>query len=63
MSHRDSLYQLSGIIARDDALTGGRQRGKQGRGASGKNNVLITCESKDRKAGYIAMESVDSLCH
>jgi hypothetical protein len=28
MGHRDSLYQLSGIIEVDDTLVGGRQKGK-----------------------------------
>jgi hypothetical protein len=30
---RDSLYQLSGTIELYDALIGGRQKGKRGRGA------------------------------
>jgi hypothetical protein len=63
MGRRDSLYQLSGTIELDDALVGGRQKGKRGRGAAGKKNVLIACESKGKKAGYIAMEVVDSICH
>jgi transposase-like protein len=63
MGHRDSLYQLSGTIEPDDALVGGRQKGKRGRGAAGKKNVLIACESKEKKAGFIAMEVVDSICH
>ncbi len=45
MGHRDSLYQLSSIIELDDALIGERQKGKRGRGANGKTNVMITCES------------------
>ena len=63
MGRRDSLYQLSGTIELDDALVGGRQKGKRGRGAAGKKNVLIACESKGKKAGYIAMEVVDGICH
>ncbi len=51
MGHRDSLYQLSGTIELDEALVGGRQKGKRGRGAAGKKNVLI------------AMEVVDNICH
>ena len=31
--------------------------------ATGKRNVLIACESKDKKAGFIAMEVVDSICY
>jgi transposase-like protein len=63
MGHRDSLYQLSGTIELDDALVGGRQKGKRGRGEAGKKNVLIACESKDKKVGFIAMEVVDCICH
>ena len=63
MGHRDRLYQLSGTIELDDTLVGGRQKGKRGRGAAGKSNVLIACESKDKKASFIAMEVVDSICH
>jgi len=47
----------------DNALVGGRQKGKRGRGAAGKKNVLITCKSKYKKAGFIAMAVVDSICH
>jgi transposase-like protein len=63
MGHRDSLYQLSGTIEVEDALVGGRQKGKRGRGAAGKKNVLIACESKDKNAGFIALAVVDSICH
>jgi hypothetical protein len=51
MGHRDSLYQLSGTIELDDALVGGRQKGKRSRGAAGKKNVLIAFESKGKRAG------------
>lgn len=63
MVHRDSLYQLSGTIKLDDALVGGKKKGKRGRGVAGKKNMLIACESKEKKAGFIAMEVVDSICH
>jgi len=63
MGHRDSLYQLSGTIELDDALIGGKQKGKRGRGAHGKTSVLIACESGEKKAGFIALEAVSSVCH
>lgn len=63
MGHRDSLYRLSGTIELDDALVGGRQKGKRGRGAGGKENVLVACESHGKRAGFIAMRMVDSVCH
>ncbi len=63
MGHRDSLYLLSGVIEVDDALVGGKQSGKRGRGAAGKTSVLIACESKENQAGYIAMKAVSSVNH
>jgi len=63
MGHRDSLYQLSGTIELDDALIGGRQKGKRCRAASGKTYVLIACESCEKKAGFTPMEVVSSVCH
>jgi transposase-like protein len=63
MGHRDSLYQLSGTIELDDALIGGKQKGKRGRGANVKTSVLIACESGEKKAGFIAIEAVSSVCH
>jgi hypothetical protein len=59
--YRDSLYQLSGTIELDDALIGGRQKGKRGRGANGKTSVLIACESIEKKAVFIDMEAVSSV--
>jgi transposase-like protein len=63
MGHRDSLYQLSGTIELDDALIGGRHKGKRGRGAGGKKSVWVACESREKKAGFITMEVVESVCH
>ncbi|MDX2368301.1 MAG: IS1595 family transposase [Colwellia sp.] len=63
MGHRDTLYRLSGTIELDDALVGGKHKGKRGRGALGKTNVIIACESKGKKAGFIAMETVNSINH
>lgn len=63
MGHRDSLYRLSGVIEIDDALVGGKRKGKRGRGAEGKTPVLVAVESKGKRAGFIAMQAVDSVCH
>ncbi len=61
MGHRDSIYRLSSIIELDDALVGGKKTGKRGRGAEGKASVLIACENKEGKPGFIAMEVVTSV--
>lgn len=61
MGHRDSLYRLSGTIELDDAFVGGKHKGKRGRGAQGKTAVIIACENRQKKAGFIAMKAVDSV--
>ncbi|MCP3669494.1 MAG: IS1595 family transposase [Gammaproteobacteria bacterium] len=61
MGHRDSIYRLSDIVELDDALVGGKKPGKRGRGAEGKVSVLIACENRGDKPGFIAMEAVESV--
>jgi len=61
MGHRDSLYRLTDIIELDDALVGGKKPGKRGRGAEGKVSVLIACENRNDKPGFLAMEVIDSV--
>lgn len=57
------MYRLSGLIEVDDAFVGGKQKGKRGRGASGKTPILVAVESKDKQAGYIAIKAVSSINH
>lgn len=61
MGNRDSIYRLSEIIELDDALVGGKRPGKRGRGAEGKVSVLIACENKNGRPGFVAMEAVNSV--
>ncbi len=61
MGHRDSLYRLSELIELDDALIGGKKPGKRGRGAEGKTSILVACENRGSKPGFLAMEAVDSV--
>lgn len=63
MGNRDGLYQLTRLVEVDDALVGGKRSGKRGRGAEGKTPVLIGCENRGKKAGFIAMESVTGITH
>jgi transposase-like protein len=63
MGHRDSLYRLTEHIELDDAFVGGKQKGKRGRGASGKKPVIVACESQGNRAGYIAIEAVERINH
>ncbi len=59
MGHRDSLYRLDKFIELDDALVGGARSGKRGRGAEGKRAVLVACEDKGQRAGFMAIEAVE----
>lgn len=61
MGHRDSIYRLHDLVEIDDALVGGRRSGKRGRGAEGKSAVLVAVESRDTRAGFIAMQQVPSV--
>jgi transposase-like protein len=58
MGHRDTLYRLSDIIELDDAFLGGKRPGKRGRGAAGKRNILVACETFHGRPGFAAMETV-----
>jgi hypothetical protein len=61
MGHRDGIYRLSGTIELDDAFIGGKHKGKRVRGAQGKTPVLIACENRQKKAGFIAMKAVNAV--
>lgn len=61
MGQRDSRYTLSGFIEMDDAFFGGAHAGKRGRGAANKSTVLVMVESKEEHAGFISMQTIDSM--
>lgn len=61
MGNQDSIYRLTQIIELDDAMVGGKKPGKRGRGAQGKVSVLIACENREDRAGFVAMEAVASI--
>jgi transposase-like protein len=61
MAHRDSLYRLEQLIELDDTYIGGKQPGKRGRGAAGKKPVLVAVETRGKKAGFMALEAVESV--
>lgn len=63
MGNRDGFYRLTRLVEVDDAWVGGKRSGKRGRGAEGKTPVLIGCENRGKKAGFIAMESVAGITH
>lgn len=39
----------------------GKRSGKRGRGAEGKVSVLVACENRNEKPGFLAMEAVESV--
>lgn len=57
MGDRDRQYLLSGLIEVDEALVGGKTTGGKGP-ADGKARVLVACENKGKKAGYLKMKVV-----
>lgn len=61
MADRDSVYKLSKLIEFDDAYIGGKRPGKRGRGADGKKPILIAVETRGAKAGFMAVEAVDTI--
>jgi len=62
MGRRDSIYRLNDLIEFDDTYVGGKKSGgKRGRGAAGKQPVLVAVENKGRKAGFMAMEAVSTI--
>lgn len=62
MGHRDSIYRLSNLIELDDTVVGGKRSGKRGRGAGGKRPVLVAVETREKGAGFLAMQAVESVC-
>lgn len=61
MTDRDSKYRLEQLIEFDDAYIGGKRTGKRGRGAAGKQPIFVAVETRDGKAGYMAVEAVDTI--
>jgi len=59
MADRDSIYRLQNLIEFDDAYVGGKRTGKRGRGAAGKRPILVAVETREEKAGFMAVETVD----
>lgn len=62
MAHRDSIYRLGNLIELDDTFVGGKRAGKRGRGAEGKRPVLVAVETREKGAGFVAMQTVDHVC-
>ena len=61
MTDRDSKYRLEQLIEFDDAYIGGKRTGKRGRGAGGKKPILVAVETREGKAGFMAVEAVDTI--
>jgi hypothetical protein len=59
MADRDCIYRLQNLIEFDDPYVGGKRTGKRGRGAAGKRPILVVVETREEKAGFMAVETVD----
>jgi len=57
MADRDHQYLLSGLIELDEAFVGGKKPGGKGP-ADGKTRVLVACENRGKRAGYLKMKMV-----
>lgn len=61
MAKRDEGIMLSGFIEIDDAFFGGRSKGKTGRGALGKKQVIVMVEREGPYAGNASITAIDKL--
>lgn len=62
MGDRDGLYRLRDLIELDDAFVGGkRSGGKRGRGAEGKRTILVAVEKREKGAGFMSAQVVDTI--
>jgi transposase-like protein len=60
MGQREGQYLLSGTIELDEAFVGGKTTGgKRGRGSENKTAILVACEQKSQRAGYLKMQVVN----
>ncbi len=60
---RPGRDKLSGLVEIDETLMGGAHSGKRGRGAEGKELVLIAVEDKDSGIGRIRLQHISSASH
>jgi len=61
MADRDAHYKLGGLVEMDDSFFGARKPGNRGRGASGKEPVIVSVENRGKKAGFAKMRRVDKV--
>ena len=58
MQERDAYYKLAGLIEMDDAFFGPQKPGKRGRGACGKDKVVVAVQTNEQGAGFAKMQRV-----
>lgn len=63
MANRDQNITLAGFIEIDDASFGGVSKGKTGRGALGKKQVIVMVEREGAYAGSASMTVVDRVVY
>ena len=61
VGHRDRRYLLSDGLELDDAFVEGQRAGKRGHSAEGQVPILVACEDRDTRAGFLAIGNVPKL--
>jgi hypothetical protein len=62
MVHRDNIYRLANLIELDDTFVGGKRAGRRGQSAEGKRPALVTVETREKGADFIAMQVIFHVC-
>ena len=60
MAERDANYKLAGLIEIDDTYSGSSKPGKRGRGAEGKEKVVVAVEVDGHRPGFATMKQVQN---
>ena len=55
---RPGRDRLSGLVEIDETFIGGKKTGKRGRGASGKELVMIAAQKDGKKIGRIRLQRI-----
>ncbi len=63
LEDRDQFYKLKDVVEMDDALLGGKGKGKRGRGSIKKVPVVFAVESDGDKVGYATIQALDKLTY
>lgn len=63
LADRDRRYSLEDIVEMDDALLGGKGKGKRGRGSIKKIPVVFAVESDGKRVGHVCIQALNRLSY